>query len=323
MSVEPSGCRPAPATSGKPVFLVPLPVGPPLPNDRPTDSAPRTGARDGVSERRPSSDSTGWPAWRNWQRTCLVNRGFPVRVRASALYRRRSGGGSPCTDGAASAEICLQICLRSAPQAPRALFRPPPRRTTVLGRTQWTLWVAMNSLLLFRDQMRLWRPRGYGLVGIDGVKTSRTASYSIEALLVSEVVVAIAVTPGGAAAIRTRCDWERAPGGIRCATGMEQRAGGLVFDVTRGVGHRGIPVGASRRSSRDPVSMPWGSAPQKVQVARPLWSSTLRLRPLRPLLDGPSRSGAPQGLTDTTSDGAHPRTNCRLPAAGGLAPFSA
>ena len=132
MSVEPSGCRPAPATSGKPVFLVPLPVGPPLPNDRPTDSATRTGARDGVSERRPSSDSTGWPAWRNWQRTCLVNRGFPVRVRASALYRCRLGGILPCTDSAAQARTCLRICLRSAP---RALFRPPPRRTTVRGRT--------------------------------------------------------------------------------------------------------------------------------------------------------------------------------------------
>ena len=35
------------------------------------------------------------PAWRNWQRTCLVNRGFPVRVRASALYRVQVRGGFP------------------------------------------------------------------------------------------------------------------------------------------------------------------------------------------------------------------------------------
>ena len=35
------------------------------------------------------------PAWRNWQRTCLVNRWFPVRVRASALYRRRSEAFCP------------------------------------------------------------------------------------------------------------------------------------------------------------------------------------------------------------------------------------
>jgi hypothetical protein len=40
----------------------------------------------------------------------------------------------------------------------------------------------MNSLLLFRDQMRLWRHEGWRLVGIDVVKTSHTAPYSIESL---------------------------------------------------------------------------------------------------------------------------------------------
>jgi len=40
----------------------------------------------------------------------------------------------------------------------------------------------MNSLLLFRDQMRLWRPEGWRLLGIDVVRTSHTASYAIESL---------------------------------------------------------------------------------------------------------------------------------------------
>ena len=40
----------------------------------------------------------------------------------------------------------------------------------------------MNSLLLFRGQMRLRRTQGWGLVGIDVVKTSHTASYLIESL---------------------------------------------------------------------------------------------------------------------------------------------
>jgi hypothetical protein len=43
----------------------------------------------------------------------------------------------------------------------------------------------MNSLLLFRDQMRLSRPEGWRLVGIDVVKTSHTAPYSIESLAAS------------------------------------------------------------------------------------------------------------------------------------------
>ena len=40
----------------------------------------------------------------------------------------------------------------------------------------------MNSLLLFRDQMRLWRHEGWSLVGIDVVKTSHFATYFIESL---------------------------------------------------------------------------------------------------------------------------------------------
>jgi hypothetical protein len=41
----------------------------------------------------------------------------------------------------------------------------------------------MNSLLLFRDQMRLWRLQECGgPVGLDVVKTSHTAPYSIESL---------------------------------------------------------------------------------------------------------------------------------------------
>jgi hypothetical protein len=40
----------------------------------------------------------------------------------------------------------------------------------------------MNSLLLFRDQMRLWRHEGWRLVGIDVVKTSHFATYFIESL---------------------------------------------------------------------------------------------------------------------------------------------
>ena len=40
----------------------------------------------------------------------------------------------------------------------------------------------MNSLLLFRDQMRLWRHEGWTLVGIDVVKTSHFATYFIESL---------------------------------------------------------------------------------------------------------------------------------------------
>jgi hypothetical protein len=99
--------------------------------------------------------------------------------RASALYRRWAGVSLPCAVGAARVRICLRNCLRSAP---RALFGPPPRRTTVRGRTLWTPCVAMNSLLLFRDQKRLWRPERWRLLGIHVVKTSHTAPYSTESL---------------------------------------------------------------------------------------------------------------------------------------------
>ena len=43
----------------------------------------------------------GTPAWRNWQRTCLVNRWFPVQVRASALPEVTTSAGAQEREGGA------------------------------------------------------------------------------------------------------------------------------------------------------------------------------------------------------------------------------
>ena len=64
------------------------------------------------------------------------------------------------------------MCLRSRPGA---LFRPIPKHPDRTRGTSWKLRDAMNSLLLFRDQMRLRRHEGWRLVGIDVMKTSHTA----------------------------------------------------------------------------------------------------------------------------------------------------